>query len=229
MEGLTVGLALAFWLGLLTAISPCPLTTNIAAMSFIGKRLGSTRHVLLSGLLYTLGRIVAYTVLGIVVVFGLVSTPGLSTFLQNYANRLLGPILILIGMFLLELLSFDFSLSAGGEGLKKRVEGGGLVWAAILGFVFALSFCPPSAALFFGSVIPLSIKYGSNVAVPVVYGIGTGLPVLVFAVAIAKGAKAMASTFERVRRFEFWARRITGALFVLAGIYLSLVYVYRFV
>lgn len=227
MEGLAIGLALALWLGILTAVSPCPLTTNIAAMSFISKRLGSTGDVLLLGALYTLGRVLAYTVLGMVVVLGLVSTPGLSTFLQNYANKVLGPVMILVGMLLLEMISLYSSLSLGGEKLQERAQGGKPIWAAIMGFVFALSFCPPSAALFFGSVVPLSMKYGSKIAIPLVYGLGTGLPVLVFAVAIAKSAQALASTFERVRSFEYWARRVTGSVFILAGIYLSLVYVYQ--
>jgi len=226
-QSLAVGLGLAFWFGLLTAISPCPLTTNIAAMSFVAKRLGSTGHVLASGLLYTAGRVTAYVILGVVVSLGLVSTPGLSTFLQNYANRLMGPILVLVGMLLLELLTFETNLGPDGQLLQQRAEGGGPGWAFVLGFAFALSFCPPSAALFFGSVAPLSIKYSSLVAVPVCYGVGTGLPVLIFALAIARSAKAMATTFERVRAFEWWARRVTGTVFVLAGIYLSLVYVYR--
>ena len=227
MTDIFYGGGLALWFGLLTAISPCPLTTNIAAMSFISKKVGSTKEVLLSGILYTAGRIAAYTILGFIVASGVVSIPGLSVFLQRYANKLLGPLLILFGMVLTELITGDFSVSAGGVSLKDKVEERGLLWSPVLGFVFALSFCPPSAALFFGSVIPLSIKYNSNIIIPVTYGIGTGLPVLAFALAIAKSAQVLATTFEKVRSFEWWARRATGCIFILAGIYLSLVYVYQ--
>jgi len=219
--------ALAFWFGILTSISPCPLTTNIAAMSFIARKMDSTVQSLLSGFLYTFGRVFAYLLLGFVTVKGLVSIPGISVFLQNYANRVLGVLLILVGMFLLELITFDWSISAGADKLQGRVEKGGLHWSFILGFVFALSFCPPSAAIFFGSVIPLAIKSNSLILIPLAYGLGTGLPVMFFAVAIAKGATTLGKYFSMVQSFERYLRQITGYVFIAGGIYLTLVYVYK--
>jgi len=220
-------LALAFWFGVLTSISPCPLTTNIAAMSFIARKMDGTTKSLLSGFLYTFGRVVAYLCLGFITVKGIVSIPGISVFLQHYANRILGILLILVGMFLLELITLDWSISAGADKLQSKVEDGGLHWSFILGFIFALSFCPPSAAIFFGSVIPLAIKGTSLILIPLVYGLGTGLPVMFFAVVIARGATTLGKYFSMVQTLERYLRQITGYIFIAGGIYLTLVYVYK--
>ena len=221
------GALTALWLGVLTSISPCPLATNIVAVSFIGKRLGSPGRVLLSGLLYTAGRVLTYVVLGAIVVAGLLSIPAVSTFLQKYMNKLLGPILILVGMFLLDLLSFRFSFSAPvTESLQKRMPAWGMWGAAPLGMFFALAFCPVSAALFFGSLIPLSLKTGSSVILPLLYGLGTGLPVFVFAVLIALGARSVSQAFDKLTQVEKWARGVTGLIFVAVGIYFSLAYIF---
>jgi cytochrome c-type biogenesis protein len=226
MDALLFSAVSAFWLGILTSISPCPLATNIAAISYIGKRVGSPRNVLLSGFLYNLGRMLAYAALGALLVASFLSVPEVSRFLQEYMNKLLGPILILAGMFLLELIRFTTSGSRVSERMHRRVDRSGMWGAVLLGFVFALSFCPISAALFFGSLIPLSIKHSSAVILPSVYGIGTGLPVMVFAVLIAMGARFVGSLFTKLTRIEFWARRITGVIFILAGIYYCLTYIF---
>jgi len=156
----------AFWLGLLTSISPCPLATNIAAISFLGRSVGNTRKVLLSGLLYTLGRTIVYVGLGVLIllVFQAALTggdpnsaaSGVSRFLQKYMGVILGPVLILVGMMLLGMLDFSGSLNLGGQGLQDHVAKGGAFWALPLGILFALSFCPVSASLFFGGLIGLS-------------------------------------------------------------------------
>ncbi|MFH1892921.1 MAG: aromatic aminobenezylarsenical efflux permease ArsG family transporter [Candidatus Zixiibacteriota bacterium] len=221
-----VPLGTAFWLGILTSISPCPLATNIAAISYIGKRVGSPRMVFVSGFLYNLGRMIAYVLLGVLLVASVLSIPEVARFLQQYMNKLLGPILIIAGMFLLELLKFGGSGSRIGEKMQRRVDRSGVWGALLLGFVFALSFCPVSAALFFGSLIPLSIKHSSAILFPSVYGIGTGLPVIVFAILIAMGTRYVGGLFEKLTQIEFWARRITGVIFILVGIYYCLTYVF---
>jgi cytochrome c biogenesis protein CcdA len=219
--------AMAFWLGILTSISPCPLATNIAAVSFLGKQVDRPRTVLLGGLLYTLGRTVAYVALGIIVVGGLLAAPRISRFLQVNMNRLLGPVLILTGMFLLGLVSFRLpGTGKTAEKLREKAASKGLWGAGLLGILFALSFCPASAALFFGSLIPLSVKADSAVTVPLVYGIGTALPVFGFAVVIALGTRGVGTAFNRLSQFEKWARRGTGAIFIGVGVYLTLVYVF---
>jgi cytochrome c-type biogenesis protein len=224
---LILPLGTAIWLGILTSISPCPLATNIAAISYIGRRVGSPGQVFLSGFLYNLGRMIAYVLLGILLVASVLSVPEAARFLQEYMNKLLGPILILAGMFLLELLKFTGTGTRVSERMQRRVDGSGIWGALLLGFVFALSFCPVSAALFFGSLIPLSVKHSSSVLLPSAYGIGTGLPVILFAVLIATGTRYLGRAFEKLTQIEFWARRITGLIFVIIGIYLSLTYIFE--
>ncbi len=213
--------ATAAWLGILTSISPCPLATNIVAISFIGREVGSPRRVLWTGLLYTLGRTFTYAVLGVMLVGTMLSIPAVSMSLQHWMNRLLGPILILVGMFLLDLLSFNFSTSIMTDSLHKQAQTWGTWGAGLLGMIFALSFCPVSAALFFGSLIPLSIRAGSQIALPTVYGIGTGLPVALFAIVLASGAKSISTALAKLGEFERWARRATGGVFIAVGLYFT--------
>jgi cytochrome c-type biogenesis protein len=226
MDGFAFALASALWLGILTAISPCPLATNIAAMSYIGRQVDSPRKVFLAGMLYAAGRTATYLALGILLVASLLSAPYISHLLLKYMNKLLGPILILVGMFLLELIRFNVSGLGVSERMQKRVEAWGIWGAALLGVVFALSFCPTSAALFFGSLVPLAVQYNSSILAPSVYGIGTALPVIVFATLIAFGARSVARAFDKITLVERWARRITGLIFIGIGIYFSLAFIF---
>jgi cytochrome c-type biogenesis protein len=216
----------ALWLGVLTSVSPCPLATNIAAISYIAKGIEKPRQVVLSGVLYTLGRAVAYVVLGILLAYGLHSAPYVSSFLQKYMNKILGPLLIVVGMLLLELIRVSSPGSGAGERIGRRVEGMGPVGAGLLGIVFALSFCPVSAALFFGTLIPLSVKNDSTVLLPLLYGVGTALPVAGFAGVIAAGARSLGKAYSNVVLVERWARRATGVVFIGVGVYLTLVHVF---
>lgn len=214
----------AFWLGILTSISPCPLAANIAAISFIGRRIDKPGYVFWTGILYTIGRTITYTVLGILLVGSLLSTPNVSNWLGKYMNKLLGPVLILVSMVLLDLLQFNTKGSNLAMWAQKRTENLGLAGALFLGVIFALSFCPVSAALFFGSLIPLAIEHSSKLVLPVVYGIGTALPVFAFGLLIALGANSLAKAFQKVTQFELLARRITGIIFFLIGMYFTFAY-----
>jgi cytochrome c-type biogenesis protein len=227
MNEFIIGAGSALWLGILTSISPCPLATNIAAISYIGRKVGNSRQIFLTGLLYTLGRTLAYLALAFVLVASVLSMPQISLFLQKYMSLVLGPILIIVGMFLLGLIQMDIGGQGMGDGLKKRVDSMGIWGALLLGIVFALSFCPTSAALFFGSLVPLSLKVNSSIALPVIYGIGTALPVMVFAVLLAISAQSVGKAYNVLAKIEWWARMITGWIFVLVGIYFSLKYVFE--
>lgn len=219
-------LAMAIGLGLLTAISPCPLTTNIAAISFLGKQVGSPRKVLLSGLAYSLGRTLVYVALGVVLLAGLLTTPGLKNFLNTYINGLLGPLLVVVGVFVLELVGFSFGVVVSPEKMQARAERGG-VWSALLiGMLFALAFCPTSVALFFGTLIPLAVKSQSWLILPSAYGVATGVPVLLFAVLIAVAAQAVGKWFNVLTRVDYWMRRVAGVLFIGVGFYYSLLYIF---
>jgi cytochrome c-type biogenesis protein len=226
MNEFSFAAGMAVWLGILTSISPCPLATNIAAISYIGKRLESPRAVLATGLLYTLGRAVTYLGIGVLLAASILSAPQLSHALQKYMIKVLGPLLILVGMVLLGLIGGGYTGSGAGEKTRMRVERMGIWGAGFLGIVFALSFCPVSAALFFGSLLPLAVKYDSAVLFPLLYGVGTALPVVAFSVLIAMGARSIGTAFNRITQFERWGRRVTGILFIGLGIYFSLEYIF---
>jgi cytochrome c-type biogenesis protein len=220
--------ASALWLGILASISPCPLAMNITAISYIGRRVDNPRKVLGAGLLYTAGRTLAYVVLGALLVSSLLSAPHLSHLLQKYMNLAMGPLLIIVGMVLLELISFTHRGSGVSEGMQRRVDRFGIWGALLLGIVFALTFCPVSAALFFGSLLALAVRHESGIILPAAFGIGTALPVIVFAILLAFGANRIGRAYDRMAVFEYWARRITGVAFLAAGIYYSLTYIFGF-
>lgn len=211
----------AAWLGILTAISPCPLATNVAAIAFVSRDAGSPRRALAAGLLYTIGRSAAYVALAAVAVFAFERLLGVSTFLQGTLFKLLGPLLILIGMVLVGLI--DLKLPQKSQSVsEQRVRRGG-IWAALpLGGLFALSFCPVSAALFFGMLIPLAARHASVLMLPTVYGAATGLPVALFAVAIAFGAERVGAAYRAASKLERYARPVTGGILIAVGIYESL-------
>jgi cytochrome c-type biogenesis protein len=224
VSAFVLAIGAALWFGILTSISPCPLATNIAAISFVGRKVGRPAYVFSTGLLYTIGRALTYVLLAIFLVAGLSSMPLISHWLQKYMNRVLGPILILVAMVLLDMLSFGLSTGGFAQWCHNRAASFDLAGALLLGMLFALSFCPVSAALFFAALIPLAVKHSSAILLPTVYGVGTALPVLVFAVLLAISADVMARAFRRVTQFELWARRITGIIFLAIGIYFTLAY-----
>jgi cytochrome c biogenesis protein CcdA len=213
-------------LGILTAISPCPLATNIAAISFIGRKAGQKNHVLGSGLLYSVGRTLAYVLIGVLITSGLLGSAEISRFLQKYMNEALGPILIVLGLVLLGWIGSGASLQLGAQKLQQKAATGGLLWALPIGFLFALSFCPVSAGLFFGGLLPLALKHESAVMMPVVYGLGTSLPVVIFAFLMAGGSSYVGRAFNSLTQIEVWIRRLAGSAFILAGVYYSLTHIY---
>ncbi|HAS82512.1 MAG TPA: cytochrome C biogenesis protein [Verrucomicrobia bacterium] len=218
----------AFWLGILTSISPCPLATNIAAISFIGRKAGQKNHVIRSGLLYSAGRTLAYVILGAIITTGLLGSAEISRFLQKYMSEALGPILIILGLILLGWIGSGTSLHMGADKLQARAKQGGIIWAVPIGFLFALSFCPVSAGLFFGGLLPLAIKQQSALLLPVAYGLGTSLPVVIFAFIMAFGSATLGKAFNLLTQIEIWIRRLAGTAFILAGIYTCLTHIYRF-
>jgi len=209
----------ALWFGILTSISPCPLATNIAAVSFLSKKINHPRMVLWSGFAYTLGRMIAYVIIGVILISSLAGIPATANFLQKYMNKILGPVLIVVGLFLLDILKLnflDFSISSERQNKLAKM---GILGSFLLGAIFALSFCPISAALFFGSLIPLALNNNFGIAFPFIYGIGTGLPVVIFAIGITLGVQSISHWFDKVTKLEIYMRKVTGIIFVLVGIY----------
>jgi len=216
----------AFGLGILTAISPCPLAANIVATSFIGRKAGQMNHVLISGFMYALGRIIVYVGLGAAITAGFLGSSDVSLFLQKYMNEALGPLLIFLGLILLEWIGTGVSLSLGTARLQEKGAGAGVVWSLPMGALFALSFCPVSAGLFFGALLPMTLKQQSSFTLPVLYGLGTALPVVIFAFLLAFGSAYVGSIFNRLTDIEAWIRRIAGTAFILTGIYYCVTHIY---
>jgi len=217
----------AAWLGILTAISPCPMATNIAAISLIGAQAEKKSRVLFSAIMYTSGRTLTYLIIGIILSYG-VAASKVSLFLQMYLNELLGPLLIILGMVLLNLIGVNFSTAVNGEQVqKKAIEKGG-IYAFPVGVLFALSFCPVSAGLFFGAMIPLAVKANSQLLVPIVYGVATATPIIIFAFIIAFFSQILSKAFDGLKQVEFVLRNATGVVFITAGIYYCLRYNFDF-
>jgi cytochrome c biogenesis protein CcdA len=217
----------ALWFGILTSISPCPLATNIAAISFLSKKLGSKKEIFISGILYILGRSLIYIMLTVIIVLSIISIPELSYFLQNYINKILGLVLILAGMFLLEVLTINTKSNWISDYAQRLSGKYGLISSLLIGALFALAFCPVSAALFFGGLIPIAIKSNLSWFMALIYGLGTALPVFLFSFLISFGVKSIDKYFNKITIFELWARRITGIIFVLIGVYYSLTYIFK--
>ncbi len=217
----------ALWFGILTSISPCPLATNIAATTFIGKQINTRYGSLVAGTAYTTGRSAAYILICFAVVAGLFSIPGVSMFLQQYMNKLLGPVLVMAGILILDLIPLRLpAIGNGNSNFIQRLGKGGIPGAVFLGFVFALSFCPVSAALFFGSVIPLALKFKSSIWLPLWFGIGTALPVIGFALLMAFGARFASRFINGLTLVERYLRRLTAIVFIGIGIYFMITYLF---
>ena len=227
MTDILIGLGTALWLGILTSISPCPLATNIAAISFLAKKVTHPLFVLLSGVAYTVGRMVTYAILGFILINSILSIPQVAQFLQKYMGKALGPILIITGFILLDAIKINLPGLSLSQKHHNKLAQAGAPGAFILGAVFALAFCPVSAALFFGSLIPLALQSRIGITLSFIYGVGTGLPVLVFAVAIAAGVTSLSHWFHKLTKLEYYMRIVTGAIFILVGIYYCGIYIFK--
>lgn len=209
----------AFWLGVLTSVSPCPMATNVAAIGYLARNSHSRALQLLAGLLYALGRALAYTLVGALITWGLLSAPVLSNFLQKHLGQLMGPMLVLVGMILLGLLP-GLPSFGGSDRLGKKIADLGMIGSGLLGFLFALAFCPVSAALFFGSLLPIAVKQESTWLLPAVFGIGSALPVLVFGILLTVARQTATRAFGRLQQCDRWLLPATGWLLVGVGVFL---------
>ncbi|MEA2061051.1 MAG: aromatic aminobenezylarsenical efflux permease ArsG family transporter [Thermodesulfobacteriota bacterium] len=215
------------WLGILTSISPCPLATNIAATTYIDKQINSPLVAVSAAVAYTIGRMVTYVLIASAIISGLISIPGMSMFLQTHMNKILGPVLLITGLLILELVPLKLPVMRLNTEMLKRMSDSGMPGAVALGVLFALGFCPVSAALFFGGVIPMSLELESRFFLPLLYGIGTAAPVIGFAVIVACSTRFAGLFFNRLAEFERWFRHLTGLVFVLIGVYFILKYIFR--
>ena len=219
LENYNVPILSAFVLGLMTAISPCPLATNITATAFISKNIASKRKVFLSGLLYSLGRGFSYSAIGLILYFG-ASKFHIARFFNQNGEKYLGPLLIIIGLVMLNILKLNFlGTSNFQEKLSERFKDKGLLGAFLIGVVFALAFCPYSGALFFGMLIPMTIASADGLYLPIVFAFGTGLPVILFTYLLAFTAGKIGVFFNRITKIEKVMRTVAGVVFILTGLY----------
>ncbi|CAH8296669.1 cytochrome C biogenesis DsbD-like protein [Mariniflexile fucanivorans] len=219
LENYNIPILSAFVLGLMTAISPCPLATNITATAFISKNIASKRKVFLSGLLYSLGRGFSYTAIGLILYFG-ASKFHIARFFNQNGEKYLGPLLIIIGLIMLNVIKLNFlGTSNFQEKLSDKFKDKGLLGSFLIGVIFALAFCPYSGALFFGMLIPMTIASSEGLYLPIIFAFGTGLPVILFTYLLAFTAGKVGVFYNRITKIEKTMRLVAGVVFILTGLY----------
>ena len=220
LSGPNIPVLTALLLGLITAIAPCPLATNIAAVAYITRNVKDRKYAVITGSLYTLGRMFSYSVLGILIIVVGLEIPWLSGAIQDVGEKVLGPLLIVVGLLMLFIDRLSFG--RGGNtlaSLGSKVAGWGMIGGFLLGVIFALAFCPYSAVLFFGALIPVALKSTGGVALPAVFAIGTGLPVLIFGTLLSLGVAGVANWLNALTRAERVIRIVVSLIFIGVGIY----------
>jgi cytochrome c biogenesis protein CcdA len=214
----------AFLLGIMTAISPCPLATNVTATAYIARDISSKRKVLLSGILYSLGRAFSYTMIAVILYSGASKFHVARLFQQN-GEKILGPVLILLGLIMLNVIRLDFLGKFNmTDRLSERFGNSGIKGSFFLGVIFALAFCPYSGALYFGMLIPMTLVSPSALTLPLLFALGTGLPVIVFTYLLAYGVAGINKAFQSITRIEKAMRKVAGVVFILAGLYYVLIF-----
>lgn len=209
----------AFVLGVMTSISPCPLATNITAIAYISKDIKTPKHTLISGLMYTLGRAISYTLLATLIYFGL-SSFSIASIFQGWGDKVLGIVLILISLAMFGIIKINLgSKSEKAEKMKEWLAGKGYLGALLLGMLFALAFCPYSGVLFFGILVPLVLKSTESLLLPPLFALGTGLPVIIFSFILAFGIGKVGKMYNVMGKIEKVMRYSVATIFLLAGIY----------
>lgn len=209
----------ALLLGFMTAISPCPLASNITAMGYISKDIENRNRVFYSGLVYTLGRVVSYTLLALILFIG-ADQFKVSEFFQRYGEKILGPVLILISLFMLGVIKINFGNFLNLSGSLEKKKGSSYLNVFLLGLLFALAFCPYSGVLYFGILIPMTIQSTQALYLPVIFAIATGIPVILFAWLLAYTVSGVGKFYNKLKSFEIWFRRVVAVLFFGTGVYL---------
>lgn len=213
----------AFILGLMTAISPCPLATNISAMAYLSKSVADKREIFIKSLLYVLGRTLTYSAIGIILFLG-ASKFSLSRLLQSNGEKFIGPILIIFGLLMLDIIKLNFNSSGSGKlnsYFTKIYEKHSFIASLFMGIVFAMAFCPYSGVIYFGMLIPMSITSVKGLFLPVVFSVATALPVIFFAVIISRAVGSLGKYYNKLNIFEVWLKKIVATIFILVGIYYS--------
>jgi cytochrome c-type biogenesis protein len=224
LDSTNAPLLTAFILGIMTAISPCPLATNITAIGFISKDIENKKRIFYNGLWYTLGRAISYTALGVILYLG-ASTFHIARIFQSNGEKFLGPLLVIIGILMFDFIRIRIpGLSGMGDRMQSKRKQKNWWSALLLGMVFALAFCPYSGLLYFGMLIPITISSASGLYLPVIFAIATGLPVVIVAYLLAFSISSIGGFYNRIRTFEKWFRRVIAVVFIVVGTW----YIYTF-
>jgi len=219
IDNYNIPLLSAFLIGIMTSISPCILTTNITAIAYISKDIKTVKNTLLNGIFYTIGRGISYTILATLIYFGF-SSFKISSIFQGWGDKVLGPVLILIGLIMIDIIKINFkNTNPKIENLKLWLIKKGYIGSLSLGILFALAFCPYSGVLFFGVLIPMVLKSSESLLLPPLFALGTGLPVIIFSFIIAFSANKIGLIFFKVSQIEKIIRKITATIFIIFGIY----------
>lgn len=219
LENSNIPILSALVLGLMTAVSPCPLATNITATAFISRNITDKYIVLLSGIMYFLGRAFSYTTIGVILYFG-ASKFHIARFFNQNGEKYLGPLLIIIGLIMLNVIKLNFlGKSNFSNYLSEKFANKGLLGAFLIGVVFALAFCPYSGALYFGMLIPMTLVENNGIYLPVVFALGTGLPVILFTYLLAFAAGSVGQFYGKITKIEKVMRYIAGGAFLITGVY----------
>lgn len=222
VQNSNIPLLTALALGLLTAIAPCPLATNITATAYIAKTINSKKKVLLSGVFYTLGRMLSYTAIGAIIYFG-ASKFQIAKLFQGNGEKYIGFVLVILGLIMLDIIKLNFIKGLNvSDKLSDKFKDKGLLGSFLLGALFALAFCPYSGALFFGMLMPITIKTG--LLAPIVFSIGTGFPVILFAFVIAFSLEKLGKYFKAITQIEKVMRVVAGLTFIITGLYYINIY-----
>lgn len=212
----------AVGLGILTSVSPCPMASHAAAISVLVRQAGGFRRGIAVGSAYALGRAASYALVAWVASVGLLRLGPIVRKIQSHADAVLGLVFLAGGI----LLAVSPWLKLPGKGIdaagwKHRLDAAGAIPGAFaLGALLALAFCPVSAGIFFGSVIPLALTTNPSWAVTVPYGLATALPVFVLTLAAGYGTQQIARVFRATQRVTPWLHRISVVGMIGAGIWL---------
>jgi cytochrome c biogenesis protein CcdA len=215
-----IGILAAFFIGLMTAISPCPLATNITAIAYASKRIDNSKHTIIVGFLYTLGRMLTYVLIASAIVWFGLNTQSIALTLQKYGDKILGPLLLIVGIIMLDVIKINFLKTSDKlNKLKEKLASKGFLGSFLLGVIFALAFCPFSAVLFFGMLIPIALKAGDGLIIPSVFAFATGLPVIIFSFILVYSVSKLGKIMNKIGTFEKWMRKIVSIIFIIAGLY----------
>jgi cytochrome c biogenesis protein CcdA len=204
----------------MTAISPCPLATNITAIAYASKKIDNSKHTIIVGILYTLGRMLTYVLIASAIVWFGLNTQSIALTLQKYGDKILGPLLLIVGIIMLDVIKINFLKTSDKlNKLKEKLASKGFLGSFLLGVIFALAFCPFSAVLFFGMLIPIALKAGDGLIIPSVFAFATGLPVIIFSFILVYSISKLGNIMNKIGIFEKWMRKIVSIIFIIAGLY----------